>query len=58
MTEALNTIIKWAFSDDGTKAIFAVTKKDNIPSQRVLLKVGMELYEEDEKFYKWIKKYI
>ncbi|PAB59564.1 GNAT family N-acetyltransferase [Anaeromicrobium sediminis] len=54
MTEALNTIIKWAFEQEETKSVFAVTQKHNVPSQRVLLKVGMDLYEEDEKFYKWI----
>lgn len=51
MTETLKSIIKWAFKHDKFKSVVAETNKGNIASQRVLEKVGMEKYKEEEKTY-------
>ncbi len=39
-SEALSTLIEWAFLDPSLKIITADTPKDNFPSQKVLLKNG------------------
>jgi RimJ/RimL family protein N-acetyltransferase len=54
MTETLSTIIKWSFSQNKVKIVTAETNKDNKASQRVLEKVGMEKYKEEEKTF-WYK---
>lgn len=53
MTEALNGLIKWMFLNTEVKAVVADTLKDNIPSQRVLQKIGMINYFEDEECLWW-----
>lgn len=53
MTEALNSLIGWIFSDLNVKRIIADTIKNNIPSQRVLQKVGMIRYKEDDECFWW-----
>jgi RimJ/RimL family protein N-acetyltransferase len=54
MTETLKIIIKWSFKHGEIKRVIAETNKDNIASQRVLEKVGMKKYKEEEKTY-WYK---
>jgi RimJ/RimL family protein N-acetyltransferase len=54
MTETLSTIIKWSFSQNKVKIVTAETNKDNKASQRVLEKVGMKKYKEEEKTF-WYK---
>lgn len=53
MTEALNGLIKWMLLNPEVKAVVADTLKDNIPSQRVLQKIGMINYFEDEECLWW-----
>jgi len=56
-TEAVKELINWAFSFNSVTEIIAETEKDNLPSHRVLEKVGMEKYEENKKMFWWrIKK--
>jgi ribosomal-protein-alanine N-acetyltransferase len=52
-TEAVKELINWAFSFNSVTEIIAETEKDNLPSHRVLEKVGMEKYEENEKMFWW-----
>jgi len=52
-TEAVKELINWAFSFNSVAEIIAETEKDNLPSHRVLEKVGMEKYEEKEKMFWW-----
>lgn len=53
MTEVLNGLIKWMLLNPEVKAVVADTLKDNIPSQRVLQKIGMINYLEDEECLWW-----
>lgn len=55
MTEALDLLIKWALVQNNVKSVIAETDQDNLSSQRVLKKVGMEKYKETKGFY-WYKK--
>jgi hypothetical protein len=49
MTEAVTAMITWAFEETSCQAVVARnTKKWNLASQHVLLKVGMQVYEESE----------
>jgi GrpB-like predicted nucleotidyltransferase (UPF0157 family)/RimJ/RimL family protein N-acetyltransferase len=41
MTEAAQTMTRWAFAQPDCTAVFATTDPDNIPSHRVLQKIGM-----------------
>ncbi len=52
-TEAVKELINWAFSFNNVTEVIAETEKDNLPSHRVLEKVGMEKYEENEKMFWW-----
>jgi len=52
-TEAVKELITWAFSFNNVAEIIAETEKDNLPSHRVLEKVGMEKYEENKKMFWW-----
>jgi ribosomal protein S18 acetylase RimI-like enzyme len=46
MTEALRMMMKWAFEEKACNSIVALgVQKTNIPSQRVLEKVGMKIME-------------
>jgi len=48
-TEAAQAMIAWAFEEPSCRSITAQnTKKWNLASQRVLLKLGMKVYEESE----------
>lgn len=53
MTEALEGLIKWIFINQDVKYIVADTLKDNIPSQRVLKKLSMKVYREDNECFWW-----
>lgn len=55
MTEALNELIRWTYLQNkvNVKSIIASTRKENIPSHKVLIKVGMEKYYEDDEYYYW-----
>jgi RimJ/RimL family protein N-acetyltransferase len=49
MTEAVRAMITWALEETSCHAVVARnTKKWNLASQHVLLKVGMNIYEESE----------
>lgn len=52
-TEAIKDIIKWALEQDGVISVVAETEKDNIPSQKVLEKIGMVKYDETDTDYLW-----
>lgn len=55
MTEALKAMIGWAFEQSiiPVVSVIASTDKDNIASQKVLIKNGMSIYGEDEKYLWW-----
>jgi RimJ/RimL family protein N-acetyltransferase len=53
MTEAVKELINWAFTQEKVLSVIAETEKDNLPSHRVLEKVGMQKYEENEKMFWW-----
>jgi len=46
--EALNALIKWAF-ENTVREIIAEVSKGNIPSSNLLLKIGFEQFEENDK---------
>lgn len=53
-TEAVKGLIGWAFQDPRCKTVIAPgTKKVNTPSNRVLEKVGMRVYNETEDAFDW-----
>ena len=52
-TEAVKELINWAFSFNNITEIIAETEKDNLPSHRVLEKIGMQKCEENEKILWW-----
>ena len=52
-TEAVKELINWAFTQEKVLSVIAETEKDNLPSHRVLEKIGMEKYEEKEKMFWW-----
>jgi len=55
MTEALKAMIDWAFKQEllNIKKIFAKTKEDNIPSQKVLKKAGFYYVSQEKEFLCW-----
>lgn len=53
MTEAVKALIHWIFQNSDVKAVIADTLKDNIPSHKVLQKIGMVKYKEDEECFWW-----
>ena len=53
MTEAVKELINWAFTQEKVLSVIAETEKNNLPSHRVLEKVGMQKYEENEKMFWW-----
>ncbi|MEW5959231.1 MAG: GNAT family N-acetyltransferase [Chloroflexota bacterium] len=53
-TEAVRALIEWAFqAPDCISIIAAETLKTNVPSQRVLAKVGMAVYDETPESLSW-----
>jgi ribosomal-protein-alanine N-acetyltransferase len=53
MTEALKSGIAWIFERPDISAVLAETTKSNLPSQKVLKKIGMVLYKETLKSLWW-----
>ncbi len=53
MTEAVQTLVAWAFEDPDCQAIFADPRQDNVASQRVLAKAGMIVQEETADTQLW-----
>lgn len=53
MTEAVKAMCRWAFTQPGVRYVTADTEKNNIASQRVLIKCGMEKYKETDEFISW-----
>jgi ribosomal-protein-alanine N-acetyltransferase len=53
MTEAVRLIVDWAFRTGRCKAVTAETRPDNIPSQRVLQKIGMRHYADLDEMLLW-----
>jgi RimJ/RimL family protein N-acetyltransferase len=53
MFEALNCIIQWIFLNPDVECVIADTLKKNIPSHKILQKVGMVCYKEDDECVWW-----
>lgn len=53
MTEALRRFTQWVFLNSDVKSIVADTLKSNKLSQKVLLKIDMKLFKEDEECFWW-----
>ena len=53
MTEAAGEIVRWLLDNPKVKVVKAETYKDNIPSHRVLEKIGMSKYKETQMLYCW-----
>lgn len=53
MTEALNRIIEWIFLNPEVKCVVADTLKNNGPSHKVLERIGMMVYKEDDECILW-----
>ena len=53
MSEAINKLIRWIFSNSDVKYIVADTLKTNTTSQNLLKKIGMKLYKEDDECFWW-----
>lgn len=53
MTEAVNAIKKWAFTQPEVKLIFAQTDKNNFASQKILVKNGFFPFNEVENMFWW-----
>jgi ribosomal-protein-alanine N-acetyltransferase len=52
-TEAVRALIEWAFQHPECHAVVAETLKDNLPSIRVLEKIGMQLTGEHDGIFAW-----
>lgn len=52
MTEAVRAMCTYALSNHRVDAVVAETLKDNLPSQRILKRLGFEKYK-DEKTFWW-----
>jgi len=53
MTEAAGLLVEWAFQSGRCQAVTAETLPDNIPSQRVLQKIGMQRYGQVDEMLLW-----
>jgi len=53
MTEAIEALIAWSFQHPNCQAVLADTLKDNMASQRVLIKAGMRIYYESDEGLCW-----
>lgn len=55
-TEAVIKLMEWVFHQDiiPVKYVTACTNKENIASQKVLLKAGMRITNEDDKYFYWL----
>jgi ribosomal-protein-alanine N-acetyltransferase len=52
-TEAIRELVKWAHEQDGVRYVMAETLKENIASQKVLQKINMVRYSENDENYYW-----
>lgn len=52
-TEAIQAVVKWALEQDSIQAVIAETDKNNVPSQKVLLKNGFVKTEEKDELIFW-----
>lgn len=52
-TEAIASLVEWAHQQEGVSYVTAETLKDNISSQKVLQKIGMVQYSENDENYYW-----
>jgi [ribosomal protein S5]-alanine N-acetyltransferase len=53
MSEALAKLVEWAFEQPDVKGIIAETDRENLPSQRVLKRLGLSIFRETEKTVWW-----
>lgn len=53
MIEALRCLTQWMFLNPYVKCIIADTLKNNIPSYKLLQKIGMVFYKEDDECFWW-----
>jgi ribosomal-protein-alanine N-acetyltransferase len=53
MTEALRGITQWMFLNPDVKCIIADTLKNNMLSHKVLQRIGMVFYKEDDECFWW-----
>lgn len=53
MTEALRELAPWIFLNSSVKCIIADTLKNNVLSQKLLQKIGMLFYKEDDECFWW-----
>ena len=53
MTEAVMGLVQWAFSQPGCRVVTAETLRENLPSQRVLVKAGFEIVRETGEALYW-----
>lgn len=53
MTEAAQAVTTWAFSQPNCITVFAATDPNNVPSHRVLQKIGMERAGELDGEWRW-----
>jgi ribosomal protein S18 acetylase RimI-like enzyme len=51
--EAVEALIAWAFRDPACRAVLADTLKENVASNRLLVKVGMQVYYETDEGLCW-----
>jgi len=56
MTEAADALVNWALAQPICDTVTAWTEKSNLPSQRVLQKIGMARGGEQNTQYFWYKK--
>ena len=52
-SEAIAELVKWAHKQDGVRYVTAETLNENIASQKVLQKIGMDQSSENEENYYW-----
>jgi len=53
MVEALICIVQWIFLNSDVRCVLADTIKNNIPSHKVLRKIGMVIFKEDDECFWW-----
>ena len=53
MFEALTHLTEWMFLNPDVKSIIADTLKSNLPSHKLLQKIGMVFYHEDNEWFWW-----
>ena len=53
ITEAVQTLTRWALAQPECTAVFALTDPDNIPSHHVLEKIGMKRVGEKDGEWRW-----